>query len=80
MGDSMEHAQRDATLAELAAPGAPFRMLAMEQQVLVLLGAGQNEAAIALARQILLEPELTAGLQQRLTQLIVALGADPAAI
>ena len=78
-GDAMTPAVRDATLAELAMPGAPFRGLAMEQQALALLADGQRDAAIALARQILLEPELTAGLQQRVTQLIVALGADPAA-
>ena len=77
-GDTMAPDTRDATLARLAVAGAPFRPLAMEQQALVLLGKGETEAAIALARQILLEPELTAGLQQRVTQLIVALGADPA--
>ena len=77
-GDTMAPETRDATLARLAVAGAPFRSLAMEQQALVLLGKGETEAAIALARQILLEPELTAGLQQRVTQLIVALGADPA--
>ncbi len=78
-GDAMTPAVRDATLAELAMPGVPFRGLAMEQQALALLADGQRDAAIALARQILQEPELTAGLQQRVTQLIVALGADPAA-
>ncbi|MDP1669446.1 hypothetical protein [Phaeovulum sp.] len=78
-GATMTPALRDATLAELAAPGAPFRGLAMEQQALALLADGQTEAAIALLRQILQEPELTAGLQQRVTQVIVALGADPVA-
>jgi len=78
-GDAMTPAVREATLADLAMPGAPFRGLAMEQQALALLADGQRDAAIALAQQILQEPELPAGLQQRVTQLIVVLGADPAA-
>ncbi|WP_372840880.1 hypothetical protein [Phaeovulum sp.] len=77
-GAAMPAAERDAALAKLAQPGAPFRQLAMEQQVLVLLDAGASDQALALAQQLLLEPELTAGLQERVTQLIVALGAEPA--
>lgn len=78
-GPEMDPALREAALAGLAAPGAPFRPLAMEQQAVVLLEAGQTDAAVALLRQILQEPELTAGLQQRAAGLIVALGADPEA-
>ncbi|MCL7465823.1 tetratricopeptide repeat protein [Phaeovulum sp. NW3] len=78
-GDLMDPAARDAALAALAAPGAPYRALAMEQQALVHAGAGRHDEAVALARQILAEAGVTAGLQQRATELIVALGADPAA-
>ncbi len=78
-GAAIPAAERDAALEKLAQPGAPFRQLAMEQQVLALLDAGAVDQAITLAQQLLLEPELTAGLQQRVTQLIVALGAEPAA-
>jgi hypothetical protein len=76
-GPSMAAAERDAALAELAQPGAPFRALAMEQQAIALMADGKTDEAIALARQVLQEPDATPGLQRRVTQLIVALGGDP---
>ncbi|WP_413872461.1 tetratricopeptide repeat protein [Albidovulum sp.] len=76
-GPSMVAADRDAALAELAQPGAPFRALAMEQQAIALMADGKTDEAIALARQVLQEPDATPGLQRRVTQLIVALGGDP---
>ncbi len=78
-GAAMDPAARDAALAALAAPGAPFRPLAMEQQALALVEAGKNEEALALLRQTLQEPDATAGLRRRVTQLIVVLGGDPEA-
>jgi hypothetical protein len=76
-GASMDAAARDAALAELAQPGAPFRALAMEQQAVALTADGKTDEALALARQVLQEPDATPGLQRRVTQLIVALGGDP---
>lgn len=76
-GASMEAAARDAALAELAQPGAPFRALAMEQQAVALMADGKTDEAVALARQVLQEPDATPGLQRRVAQLIVALGGDP---
>ncbi|MFZ1727780.1 MAG: hypothetical protein WAU13_14115, partial [Albidovulum sp.] len=76
-GDTMPPDERDQVLNTLATPGAPFRLLAMEQQALVLMRAGNSDAAVALLRQILQEPNVTAGLRRRAAQLIVALGADP---
>ena len=76
-GPSMAAAERDAALAELAQPGAPFRALAMEQQAIALMADGRTDEAIALARQVRQEPDATPGLQRRVTQLIVALGGDP---
>jgi hypothetical protein len=64
-GPSMDPAARDAALEGLAAAGAPFRPLAMEQQ--------------AVFRRILEEPNLTTALRRRATQMIVALGGEPAA-
>lgn len=75
-GTDMDPAKRDAELAELAKPGAPYAPLAQEQQVLAMVEAGDTDKAIAEAQRILQEAELTAGLQQRLSQLIVALGGD----
>ena len=75
-GDTMEPAARDAVLAELAQPGAPYRLLAMEQQAVTLLAAGDREGAIARARDILSEAGGSSGLQQRVKDLIVALDGD----
>lgn len=77
-GDAMDPAARQATLGDLSRPGAPYRLLALEQVALGKLAAGDKEGAIAQAREILAADGVTAGLQQRATELIVALGGDPA--
>ncbi|ADE86034.1 hypothetical protein [Rhodobacter capsulatus] len=78
-GAAMGAEARAAELAALAAPGAPFRLMAMEQQALAALDAGDKDGAIAKAREIMAEDGVTSGLQQRATELIVALEGDPAA-
>ncbi|GAB4389301.1 tetratricopeptide repeat protein [Albidovulum sp.] len=78
-GPDMPAAEREAILSELAAPGAPYRALAMEEQALALLAAGQRDEAVAMLRRILEEPDLTQGLQSRVSQLIVVLGGEAAA-
>ncbi|KFE36968.1 tetratricopeptide repeat protein [Thioclava atlantica] len=75
-GDKMDAAKRDATLQELAQPGAPYRLLAMEQQAVASLAKGDRDGALAMAKQILEDAGLTPGLQQRATELIVALGGE----
>ncbi len=64
-------------LEALSAPGAPFRMLALEQIALVRLSQGDAEAAIAQLREISEAAEVTPGLRDRVTGLMVALGEDP---
>lgn len=76
-GTAMDAAERDAILSDLAAAGAPFRPLAMEQQALALVDAGKPDEAITLARRILDEPTVTPALRRRVAQLIVALGGSP---
>lgn len=76
-GDALPEADRSAMLAELAKPGAPYRLLAVEQQAVAALSAGDKDGAIAKAREILMDAGLTPGLQQRASELIVALGGDP---
>lgn len=78
-GDRIDTAERDNLLATIAAPGAPYRLLAMEQQALVMVADGKPADAVTLLRAILNEQGLTAALQRRVTQLIVALGEDPSA-
>ena len=68
---------RTQLLARLARPGAPYRPLAMEQQVIDLAAAGQTEEAIAAAEVLMQEPILMQGLRLRMTQLMVTLGVQP---
>ena len=68
---------RTQLLTRLARPGAPYRPLAMEQQVIDLAVAGQTEEAIAAAEVLMQEPILMQGLRLRMTQLMVTLGVQP---
>ena len=76
-GDARPAAERRADLAPLAEPGAPFRPLALEQLALIEIEQGNTEAAVTRLRELLELPEATAGLRERATQLIVALGGTP---
>lgn len=67
---------RQSTLAGLAAPGGAFRPLALEQLALLALEQGDASGALAQARALLNEPDLTPALRQRVAQLIVVLGGD----
>lgn len=64
-------------LEALASPGAPLRMLALEQIALVRLEQGDTEAAIEQLRAIVEDAEATADLRDRATSLMVALGVTP---
>ena len=61
----------------LSKPGNPFRLLAEEQMALIELELGNTDNAIEKISQILLDSELTAGLRNRATQMMIALGKDP---
>ncbi|MEI4486875.1 hypothetical protein V8J36_11795 [Frigidibacter sp. MR17.14] len=78
-GPEMSAADRGAALERLTRPGAPYRLLAQEQQALDLAAAGDTDGAVAALRAVLAEDGVTPGLRRRATQLMVALGADPAA-
>ncbi|MBB94519.1 MAG: hypothetical protein CML68_07955 [Rhodobacteraceae bacterium] len=64
--------------AALATPGSPIRLLAEEQLALLDIRSGEPQAAIDRLQAILDDAEVTADLQQRATQVIVALGGEPA--
>lgn len=64
----------------LAAPGAPYAMLAEEQLALLDLRAGDTEAALARLQVIARNAAATAGLQERAAQLIVAIEAGASLI
>jgi hypothetical protein len=78
-GTTMPVDARTTALTALAAAGHPYRPLAMEQLALIAVEKGDTAGAIKQFKAILQEPQLTAGLRKRATQMIVALGGDPAA-
>lgn len=63
-------------LEPLTIPGAPYRLLAMEQQALARIRLGGTDAALTTLREILQDGASTQGLRQRAQQLIVALGGS----
>ncbi|EPX87196.1 Uncharacterized protein putative in bacteria [Rubellimicrobium thermophilum DSM 16684] len=60
-------------LEALAAPGAPFRLLALEQLALVEIATGETEAGTARLEAILSDAEAPATQQQRVDALLTAL-------
>lgn len=73
----MDAMQRDQILTQLAQPGAPFELLALEQQAVALVGAGRTEDAVALIRQIQRKDGLSESLRRRLSELMIAMGVEP---
>ncbi len=69
--------ERRATLDALAIPGQPLRPLALEQLAILEVEAGNTDEAVELLQSILRSTDATAGLRQRASQLIIALGATP---
>lgn len=68
--------ERRTALGPLANPGAPYRPLALEQLALVELQSGNREKAIEGYTTLLQEAGVSASLQQRALQMIVALGGE----
>ena len=54
-----------------------LRLLAIEQLALIDIEVGATKAALEKLQSIVIDAEVTAGLRQRATQLIIALGAEP---
>lgn len=77
-GAAHEPAARTAGLEALAAPGRPFRPLALEQLAFDKVAAGETEAALADFRTLEASTEAPSGLRGRAGQMIVILGGEPA--
>ena len=75
--ETMSLEERGTAFEALSKPGNPFRLLAEEQIALIDLEQGKTDNAIEKISQILLDSELTAGLRNRATQMMIALGRDP---
>jgi hypothetical protein len=71
-----EDASRRAGLEQLAQPGQPLRLLALEQIAYLDLAAGDTDAAVAVLRQIDEDAAVTRGLRERVQTLMLALGQD----
>ena len=76
--DADPDAQR-AALETLANPGAPLRMLALEQIAMIDAAQGDTESAIETFGLIAEDAEATLSLRRRAVTMIVALGGDPGA-
>lgn len=76
-GDSLSADDRRARFEALASPGTPLALIASEQIALLDVEEGNADAAIERLQAIILDAEATAGLRQRASQLIVALGGEP---
>ena len=75
--ESLSLEERATAFEALSKPGNPFRLLAEEQLALIQLEQGYIDNAVEKISQILLDAELTAGLRNRATQMMIALGKDP---
>ena len=75
--DIMNSDERKSAYVELSEPGNPFRLLAQEQLALIEIEKGNVDRAIERISQILLDAELTTGLRNRATQMLIALGQTP---
>ncbi|WP_170382668.1 hypothetical protein [Ruegeria atlantica] len=75
--DTMPAADRRQQFEALATPGAPLRLLAEEQLALIDISEGNVDAALDRLQAMRQDAEIGVDLQQRVAQLIVALGGEP---
>lgn len=80
LGAALDASERMATLEMLAADGAPFRPLALEQRALARLDAGDGAGAQVDLQAILDDPAAPDQVQARARQLIVATGGEVAPV
>ena len=69
-------ADRRAALDPIAAPGRPFRVLALEQLAYLSIEEGKPEAAISALQTLMQDQEATDALTSRAAQVIEVLGGD----
>lgn len=75
--DDLPAADREAMLLALAAPGADYAAIAGELLALHKLGNGDQAGALAQLQMMIQDAEIQPGQQQRLIELIVAMGETP---
>jgi hypothetical protein len=77
-GADLPAADRQALLDPIAAPGRPYRTLALEQLALLSVETGDIPAAVTALEALREYQEASPGLRRRAEQVIVALGEKPA--
>lgn len=77
-GDELPLAERRAALDPIAAPGRPYRTMALEQMAYLLVEEGKTDEAIAQFTALLSDQEAPGGVRARSEQMIVALGGEVA--
>lgn len=77
-GADLPLADRRAALDPIAAPGRPYRTMALEQLAYLLVEEGKTEEAIAQFTALLSDQESPSGVRGRAEQMIVALGGEVA--
>ena len=77
LGEAVPLQLREELIAQITDPGRPYRLLGLEQQILLQLEVGETDVALQSTQALLQEAGVTQGLQQRLVQLIFALGGTP---
>lgn len=75
-GAEVPAGERIARLAPLTAPGAPYRVMALELTAYAQVDAGETEAALGVLRGLMEDAEAPQGLRQRASRMIVALGGS----
>lgn len=78
LGAETPVADRRAALDPIAAPGRPFRTLALEQMAYLLVEEKKTDEAIKALQALMQDQESPAGLRSRAEQMIVALGGEVA--
>lgn len=77
-GAEMPVPERRALLDGIAAPGRPYRAMALEQMAYLLVEDGKTDEAIAALTALLSDQEATSGIRTRAQEMIVALGGEVA--
>lgn len=78
MGAEMDAGARRAALDAIAAPGRPYRTLALEQLAYIAVETGDTAAALTQLQALTVDQESPPGLRRRAQQMITALGGDSA--
>lgn len=79
-GADLSVADRRAALDPIAAPGRPYRTMALEQIAYLLVEEGKTDDAITALTALLSDQESPAGVRARAEQMIVALGGEVAPV